>query len=68
MLCRWFSLVLAYNNSSSHFTVELITLRHMHVLLDTLILLDRRVVASTLSEDGSSLLYSEEQGKVSCHW
>ena len=45
--------------------VELITLRH--VLLGIFILIDCRLVTGTLSEDGCSLLHSEEQSKVSCH-
>ena len=40
--------------------VELITLHH--VLLGIFILIDCRLVTSTLSEDGCSLLHSEEQG------
>ena len=66
MLYCWFSLTLAYNNSSSH----LLWSNHSAscILLDTLILIDCRVVASTLSEDGSTLLYCEEQGKVGYHW
>ena len=45
--------------------VELITLHH--VLLGIFILIDCCLVTGTLSEDGCSLLHSEEQGKVSYH-
>lgn len=37
------------------------------VLLGTFLLVDCSMVTGTLSKDGCSLLYSEEQSKVSCH-